>query len=1075
MRKMERRILAWLLLLLLVCSSAPLRAEAAAGETAAPASAGATPETRLPEERKKVTVMIYMTGSDLEPSSKAATKDMEEMAASGIDLRENNLVVFTGGAPKWHCEVPEDVNALLQLTEDGFQLIDSFPQLSMGTAENLSRFLNLAWERFPAEEYYLILWDHGNGPVMGYCMDKLYNNDMLSLAEMRQALEDSPFSAENRLGILGFDACLMASAELVCMLGDYADYMIASQETEPNFGWNYAFLGDCGKIPAKDLACRAADAYLAYSLAYFDNNPFFNSDVTLAVVDLAFASELKDGICALFRRAAPDVLGRFNRIAASRVQTRSFGRATTGSEYDLVDLRCLLEEMGEEYPDETAELTALLDRMVVCSASNTEQSCGLSLYFPFYNKNYYSSQWKEAYRDMDVFPDYLSFLYRYEQTWLGADLQELYDTALLVEKREPAGTYFLPLTPEQLDAAAEARFYILRRLGEGVYAPVYIGTRVEKGPDGLTAFFDGNIIYYEDDFGAKGIPSLMVTNQVGSRTDYRLTSCFVENVPIGYSDWEQRKCDLQLSADASDGSVAIKGIYEMNPDEGAGTGKQAEIDLSQWRFMFFVDLPARYLTRAENGRILGLWQWPTRDSLEGWEIPLADNVHFVMEPLYDDGRSYYLMFELTDVQGDRLCSEPCELEVQPAPPAPEPEYTLVEWREDLGGELELQGVRLRFDYGKSAESQRLIFSVTASNETDSRVAVHLDRPSVNGISGDSFGMGLELEPGQTLSREFWSLEALLSATGSASQIRFFVSVEDSDNYATFCRDLPVELANLDEREPAILHRPFMDAFAEQQLLLSEDGMEVTLLGLGFYPGSWGVDENASEAQLMAFYRIDNRSDAGHSVSVPALCLNGVELNASALPFWDVMDLEPGQSCYCVQKLSRKALMRPDPADDDPKHETEQLLIDSISSASALLVVDERGVWLPIRLDRAGTGKTLTPGGELLYEDETWRVYREACEERGTEKICLWIENKTDQVLSFTLRGGEQYLASDIIGPRARCFLDVDAPSAEAPYQDLVLRCYTWEEAVQYYRTYLQSGEPKETEPFPLEAKGGTGA
>ena len=95
--------------------------------------------------------------------------------------------------------------------------------------------------------------------------------------------------------------------------------------------------------------------------------------------------------------------------------------------------------------------------------------------------------------------------------------------------------------------------------------------------------------------------------------------------------------------------------------------------------------------------------------------------------------------------------------------------------------------------------------------------------------------------------------------------------------------------------------------------------------------------------------------------------------------------------------------------------------------------------------------------------------------RGTEKICLWIENKTDQVLSFTLRGGEQYLASEIIGPRARCFLDVDAPSAEAPYQDLVLRCYTWEEAVQYYRTYLQSGEPKETEPFPLEAKGGTGA
>ena len=291
---MKKRILSWLLLLLLLLGTAP-RAEAETGDT--------------PPPGKKLTVMVYMTGSDLEPSSMAATEDMAEMAASGIDLSENNLVVYTGGAEQWHSQVPEDANALLCLTEEGFQQVDTFPLLSMGSAESLSRFLNLAYERFPAEEYALILWDHGNGPVMGYCVDKLYENDRLTLPEMRQALEDSPFSAGNRLSFIGFDACLMASAELACMLGDYADYLIASQETEPNFGWNYAFLADCGKIPAKDLACLAVDDYLDYSEEYFASRPFFGSDVTLSVVDLRYASQLQEGICSLFRKASPTCWG----------------------------------------------------------------------------------------------------------------------------------------------------------------------------------------------------------------------------------------------------------------------------------------------------------------------------------------------------------------------------------------------------------------------------------------------------------------------------------------------------------------------------------------------------------------------------------------------------------------------------------------------------------------------------------------------------------------------------------------------------------------------------------------------
>ena len=75
------------------------------------------------------------------------------------------------------------------------------------------------------------------------------------------------------------------------------------------------------------------------------------------------------------------------------------------------------------------------------------------------------------------------------------------------------------------------------------------------------------------------------------------------------------------------------------------------------------------------------------------------------------------------------------------------------------------------------------------------------------------------------------------------------------------------------------------------------------------------------------------------------------------------------------------------------------------------------------------------------------------------------------MLSFTLRGGELYLGADLIGPGSRCFLGVKKPSDEEPYQDLMLRWYTWEEEVAYFKTYIRE-KSASTEPFSLEAKGG---
>ena len=67
--------------------------------------------------------------------------------------------------------------------------------------------------------------------------------DGLTLEEMARALHETMFAKE-RLLFVGFDACMMASAEVAGAMAPYAEVMAASQEIEPSGGWDYSFLGD---------------------------------------------------------------------------------------------------------------------------------------------------------------------------------------------------------------------------------------------------------------------------------------------------------------------------------------------------------------------------------------------------------------------------------------------------------------------------------------------------------------------------------------------------------------------------------------------------------------------------------------------------------------------------------------------------------------------------------------------------------------------------------------------------------------------------------------------------------------
>ena len=180
---MRNRVFALLLaaiVLLGACAAPGSTAEPSGGSEQSESAAESTAEAA---EQKNFTLMVYMIGSDLEASAAAASNDLAEMTENHPDLEAVNVLVYTGGSPAWHSDVPEEANAVMELTAQGFSTLETYPEQSMGQPDSLTRFLNYGVEHFPAEQYGLILWDHGNGPVMGYGKDLRFDGDALTLPE----------------------------------------------------------------------------------------------------------------------------------------------------------------------------------------------------------------------------------------------------------------------------------------------------------------------------------------------------------------------------------------------------------------------------------------------------------------------------------------------------------------------------------------------------------------------------------------------------------------------------------------------------------------------------------------------------------------------------------------------------------------------------------------------------------------------------------------------------------------------------------------------------------------------------
>lgn len=850
-----------------------------------------------------MTLMIYMVGSDLEAATAAATNDMKEIEKSGVDLTKVKLLIYTGGSPKWHndaLEVPTDVNAVFELTENGYTQVTDFEVLSMGEAESLTRFLQYGYDNYKSESYSLILWDHGNGPVMGYGSDLQYGKDALTLPEIQTALMESPFGSEEKLSFIGFDACLMASAELACMVDEFADYMIASQETEPGFGWNYQFLEQCCKVNTYTLIQTIVDQYISYCEAYFEQNEFFKSEVTLAAVDLSYAAELETSVDQLFGAAADDVSGSFNQLAIDRVETRAFGRATTGSEYDLVDMQALMNSMNESYKDETNDVQDILEQMVIHSGSNTVESCGLSLYYPYYNKKYYEASWKDSYEALGLFPNYISYLERYGQIWLGTDMKE-YFSGELVAREDSSGTYTLQLSEEQKQYYADSGFYILRRMGEDAYSVIYSSPDVDEKNGLLTAKFDGKVIYYGNDLGDQRIPVTRVLDEVDGEARYGLYPVLTGSVDEFLTS-DSLNCRMVISVDPGSGEVKVLD-FSPSSDEEIQTGKRPQVDLDEWVRIQFYEIKSRYLTRDEDGRILNYWEWPEADWILWNETALADGLNFSYETLYDDGGEYFLMFNIMDVQGNQYCSELYPIVSEEQPPQEEVTPTDAGVLEECSALIfDRDGVKLYLEIIKDEGAAKSVCCFRAVNSNDFSVRIHINELLVNGgISCSDYSVYLTADAGANGYGFVNGIEAacMMEQMDLPKQLDFCVNMYNEVNDKTLINDETFKIEIADTAYAKLSFLEVLGAAADAQILEDNaDGVKATLLGAGYLLNKSNYQPNGEYAKLTGMIVLENISDTAKEITIGGVSVNDSLIIAQDSSYFSqIIALQPGEKYY----------------------------------------------------------------------------------------------------------------------------------------------------------------------------------
>jgi len=277
----------------------------------------------------------------------------------------------------------------LVIKHNSIQLVETLPYLDSGSATTFKTALDWAISSFPSEHLAVVAWDHGSGILnrsasllRGFCYDDTTNHhlDDMNIQQVLQSVVQARNG--NPIDIFGFDACLMASAEMTAALAPYVRFVVASQQTIPDEGWYYLHSLNWQKNLTPEEFCKKivadyGDFYLAG-----------RESVTLAAIDTSYTSQLQ----ALINRLSAQLTDLMNQ-STNPDQIRQQIAACAPSYFDeptYMDIVKFCTMAQQSFATNSAlvstlnDLASLIGTMVIARTASSDLSFagGLSLYMP---------------------------------------------------------------------------------------------------------------------------------------------------------------------------------------------------------------------------------------------------------------------------------------------------------------------------------------------------------------------------------------------------------------------------------------------------------------------------------------------------------------------------------------------------------------------------------------------------------------------------------------------------------------------------------------------------------------------
>lgn len=245
-------------------------------------------------QRAKWTFMVYLNAANnLQEFGPLNVNQMEQVGSTGnvnIVVQWKQAACPTCGTPDWigtrryYITHDTDTNTI------NSQLVQNLGSgVDMGDWHTLNSFVTWAQQRYPADHYALVIWNHGAGwrPTRSasdrraipfprsVSIDDSTNNE-IETWELPLALNVTP-----KLDMVIFDASLMQMLEVAYEIRNVTPLVVGSEESPPGEGYPYnTFLGDLAANPAMSPA--EFGARIAIDTLQFYGS---NSNITQSVVD----------------------------------------------------------------------------------------------------------------------------------------------------------------------------------------------------------------------------------------------------------------------------------------------------------------------------------------------------------------------------------------------------------------------------------------------------------------------------------------------------------------------------------------------------------------------------------------------------------------------------------------------------------------------------------------------------------------------------------------------------------------------------------------------------------------------